>query len=277
MNYLKGKVALITGGAGGIAREIAGLLEDQGVTVALTDINLRGLRAASANLKNKPFIIPCDITRSAAVAGMVRKVRRKLGRIDMLINTAGIIVPGPFEEARIADIELQVRVNLVGAMIAIRETLPFIRESEGGAIVTISSMAGIVPETYSAVYTATKYALRGLGLTLNLELKRHKIHVATVFPDSVDTPMLRYEAAHGGSPLTFLSAPQQPVDVARAVLRAIVKRKAEVYVPASTGFFSRIVTVWPRLVLAVWPTLERMGSRNKAKILKNFELEREKR
>ncbi len=273
MKSLDGKVVLITGAAGGIARETAALLLRHGVRLALTDVNAAGLKDAVKAAGSAAFLHACDVTRRADVARLVKSVKAKLGRIDILVNTAGIIVPGPFAQARPADIERQVQVNLMGALNVIREVAPAMIEAGGGSIITISSMAGIVPETNSAVYAATKYALRGLGLTLNLEMKPFNVHVGTVFPDSVDTPMLRFEATHGGSPLTFLNPPQPPRDVALAVLRAITRRRAEVYVPASTGVFSKIVTIWPGLVLCIWPFLAKMGAKNKAKVMKRMGIE----
>ncbi|HQP32199.1 MAG TPA: SDR family oxidoreductase, partial [Deltaproteobacteria bacterium] len=118
-----------------------------------------------------------------------------------------------------------------------------------------------VPETYSSIYTATKFALRGFNLTLAIELKKHRIGVSTIFPDSVATLMLRHEAEHGGSPLTFLSPPMSPALVAEEILGAIVKNKVEVYVPASTGMVSKAVMCWPWAVTRIWPLLEYLGRR----------------
>ena len=102
---------------------------------------------------------------------------------------------------------------------------------------------------------------RGFNLTLAIELKKHRIGASTVFPDSVATPMLRYEAEHGGSPLTFLSPPQSPTLVAEAIFKAILKNKVEVYVPASTGMVSKAVMCWPWAVTKIWPLLEYLGKR----------------
>jgi len=131
-------------------------------------------------------------------------------------------------------------------------------------------MAGIVPETYSAIYTATKFALRGFSLTIGIELKKHGIGVSAIFPDSVATPMLKYEASHGGSPLTFLSPPQAPSIVAQAILKAVLKNRAEVYVPASTGVFSKAIMCWPWAVTKIWPVLEHLGNKNRAQVEKTL-------
>jgi len=137
-----------------------------------------------------------------------------------------------------------------------------------GHIVTISSLAGLVPETYSSIYTASKFALRGFFLTLAIELRKHNIKVSTIFPDSVDTPMLKYEASHGGSPLTFLSNAQSPEKIVQAVIKAIEKNRPEIYSPASTGIFSKIIMCWPWLVTKLWPLLERLGEKNRKSYMK---------
>ncbi|HXK66139.1 MAG TPA: hypothetical protein PK348_07715 [Spirochaetota bacterium] len=82
--------------------------------------------------------------------------------------------------------------------------------------------------------------------------------------------MLQYEATHGGSPLTFLSKPQKPEDVAKAVVRAIESKKPEIVMPSSQGFITRFIMVFPRLVVMVWPLLEKMGTKNKAIIQKTI-------
>ena len=205
--------------------------------------------------------VTCDITRPEEVHGLVNTAHARFGTVDILVNNAGIIVPGLFEHSTYADIERQVRINLLGAVTCTREVIPVMRQGGAGHIVTVSSMAGLVPETYSAIYTATKFALRGFNLTLAIELKQHRIGVSTIFPDSVATPMLRHEALHGGSPLTFLSPPQSPALVAEAILKAILKNKVEVSVAASTGMVSKAVMCWPWAVTKIWPLLEYLGKR----------------
>ena len=124
-----------------------------------------------------------------------------------------------------------------------------------------------MPETYSAVYSATKYALRGFSLTLNIELKRHNIFVGTVFPDSIDTPMLTYEATHDGSPLTFLSKPQSPDAVARAVLKTVSSHKVETYVPPFSATLPKMITCIPGILPPLWRLLEKAGEKKKQKYL----------
>ncbi len=270
---LAGKVALITGAAGGIGSAIAELFDAKGIRLALTDIDVTQLKKHAGKYLQEPFVGKCDITSRKDIIAIVEKVKDHFGHIDILVNNAGIIIPSLYEDAEYDDIDEQVAVNLLGPMYMTRAVLPVMKDGEGGAIITVSSLAGIVPETRSGVYAATKFALRGFNLTINIELKERGIFAGAVFPDSVNTPMLRYEATHGGSPLTFLGPPQQPEQVAVAVYRAIAKKKIESYVPYSTAFFSKILACMPWIFPPVWRMLERSGEKKKKKFQERLEKE----
>ena len=260
---LQGKTVIITGAAGGIGRVTAALLQNQGAQLALCDLDWPGLEQAAKELAEPLLTVKCDITTRHETKALVAQTLERFGKIDAVVNNAGIIIPARFEKCSAQEIEKQVAVNLMGTINMTSAVLPALIKGGGGNIVTISSMAGIVPETFSAVYAATKFALRGLNLTLALELKEHNISVSTIFPDTTDTPMLRFEAAHGGSPLTFLSTPQPPEKVARAVLRAVTSGKLEQYVPYSSGIMSKLLMVAPATVIRLWPVLERYAKKNK--------------
>lgn len=257
------KTIIITGAAGGIGSALARTLDEKGSRLVLADINLDGLNSIAGALSSQPLVMKCDITQRDEVRKLVAAASTKFSRIDILINNAGIIRPALFENCSYADIDAQMQVNFMGAVNCTKEVLPQMIASRRGHIVTISSLAGLVPETYSSIYTASKFALRGFFLTLGIELRRHNIKVSTVFPDSVATPMLEYEASHGGSPLTFLDRPQSPQKIVQAVLKAIEKNIPEVCSPTSTGNISRIVMCWPWAVTRLWPMLEAMGEKNK--------------
>ncbi|MBN2154858.1 MAG: SDR family oxidoreductase [Candidatus Lokiarchaeota archaeon] len=268
---LEGKVAIITGAAGGIGREIACLFDKVGINLVLTDIKVNSLHEMSETFTNKPLIIPCDITKRDQVQHLISHTLSHYHIIDILINTVGVIFPALFEDAEYEDIEKQIRINLLGTINCTKEIIPVMKKASKGNIVTISSLAGIVPETYSSIYTATKFALRGLNLTLNLELNKFNIDLSTIFPDSVDTPMLHYEAEHGGSPLTFLNVPIKPEKVAKTVLRAILRHKPEISIPSITGLVSKFIMCFPKGVIKIWPKLEKKGERKKQKFLNQMQ------
>ncbi|TFG02613.1 MAG: SDR family oxidoreductase [Promethearchaeota archaeon] len=263
ISELKNKVAVITGAAGGMGQELAKLLDENGLLLALTDINENGLNRISEMISQKPLTIPCDITQLDQVKNFINKVVSKFGTINFLINTAGIIIPGAFEDLSYEAIEKQITINLLGTINITKETIPIMKKAESGHIITISSLAGIVPETYSSIYTATKFALRGLDFALHFELKKHNIFVSTIFPDSVDTPMLEYEARHDGSPLTFLHDPVQPEAVAKAILKTMLNKKVEVCIPSLEGKLSKFIMCLPSQVQRLWPKYEKKGEKKK--------------
>ncbi|MCX5997418.1 MAG: SDR family NAD(P)-dependent oxidoreductase [Chloroflexi bacterium] len=261
------KTIIITGASGGIGTALSRELDRRGAKLVLADINFNGLESSASGLTSNPLIIKCDITDRADVKTLVESAVNRFLKIDILINNAGIIRPALFENCSYENIDDQMKVNFIGAVNCTKEVLAVMIPAKRGHIVTISSLAGLVPETYSSIYTASKFALRGFFLTLGIELRKHNIKVSTIFPDSVDTPMLKYEASHGGSPLTFLGDPQSPgkspEKIVKAVIRAIEKGSPEICSPASTGTFSRIIMCWPWLVTKLWPLLERLGEKNK--------------
>ncbi len=268
---LRNKIAIITGAVGGIGQEIVKLFDEKEILLCLTDINENNLIELAKGLSQEPLIIPCDITKIEQVKELISKTIKKYGTVDFLVNTVGIIIPALFEDTNYEEIEKQVSVNLMGTIYCTKEVIPVMKKAGKGNIITISSLAGIVPETYSSIYTATKFALRGLNFTLNLELKKHNIIVSTIFPDSVDTPMLEFEAKHGGSPLTFLDDPVSPEDVAKLVLKALIKGKAEFYIPHSQGRLSKFVMCFPKLVQRLWPKFEEKGEKKKQEYLQKLE------
>lgn len=268
---LENQVAIITGAAGGIGQKIAELFDQKGIKIVLADIDVNTLKEVSKQLGQEPLLISCDVTRLEEVRNLMSKALEHHQQIDILINCVGIIIPSLFENASYEDIEKQIDVNLMGTIHCTKEAISIMKEQGGGHIVTISSLAGIVPETYSSIYTATKFALRGLDWTLNLELKDDDIFVSTIFPDSVDTPMLEYEAKHGGSPLTFLHDPVPPEDVAEGVLKAILKEKVEVCVPHFDGILSKFIMCLPSQVRRLWPKYEEKGKKRREIFLEQLD------
>ncbi len=268
---LENKVAIITGAAGGIGRKIAELFDKKGVILVLADLDMDKLTEVSENLRQEPLRFSCDITSLDDVRNLISATLDKYNGIDILVNCVGIIIPSLFEDSTYTDIQKQINVNLMGTIHCTKEVILIMKKAGGGHIVTISSLAGIVPETYSSIYTATKFALRGLDWTLNLELRDDNIVVSTIFPDSVDTPMLEYEAKHGGSPLTFLHDPVPPKKVAEGVLKAILKEKVEVCVPHLDGMLSKFIMCLPSQVRRLWPKYEEKGEKKREEFLESLE------
>jgi short-subunit dehydrogenase len=116
-------------------------------------------------------------------------------------------------------------------------------------------------------YSGSKFALRGFMLALNLAVKKHGIHVTALYPTAIDTPMLLKEAITGGSPLNFFSAPLKPDDVANAVEKAIMKKKAEIALPGIAGTFCKFMSFFPKQIPLMTKLIEPLANINLKKYM----------
>ena len=265
-------VSILTGAAGGIGKEIALLLDKEGYNQVLVDVNEKGLERVAGDLTRTPCCIAADITDYKNVRKIKNQIMSMYGRVDALINNAGVIVTTPFDEAGYDEIEREFNVNYKSIVYFMREFIPVMKNQGGGNIVSISSLGGIMPLKEAPGYCGTKFGLRGFMLSQNIALRRFGIHVSTVYPTAIDTPMLQHEATHGGSLLNFVSDPLQPVMVAKAVIKAIKKNKMEIAVPSSEGYLCKLMGFFPALIPKILPLLESMADRNRLKYIKRKKL-----
>lgn len=265
MRNLDGKVALVTGAYGGIGAAVARRLARSGAAVVLTGRDEAALAKVDLGPgQGRAMRLALDVREPAAWEAAVARVLAERGGLDVLVNNAGVIVPGALESLATGEVERQVQVNLLGAAFGCRAVIPAMRARGGGAIVNVASLGGIVPMPFEAVYCATKYALRGLSFALRAELAGSGIRVSVVSPDSVETGQLREELEHDEASLSFASPALSPEAVAEAVLRAVRTGRPEVLVPAASGLLARLVAAFPGLVLRLLPLLRRMGARRMA-------------
>ncbi|HEU4385490.1 MAG TPA: SDR family oxidoreductase [Anaeromyxobacteraceae bacterium] len=266
MKDLDGRVALVTGAYGGIGAAVARALARDGAAVVLTGRDQASLAAVDLGPgEGRALRLRLDVGDPAAWEAVVARVLAERGRLDVLVNNAGVVEPGAVESLPAGEVERQVRVNLLGAAFGCRAVIPAMRARGEGAIVTLASLGGIVPMPFEAVYCATKYALRGLSFALRAELRGSGIRVTVVSPDSVETRQLRQELQHDEASLSFASAALPPEAVARAVLRAVRKGPPEILVPSASGLLARLLMAFPGLVLWLLPMLRRMGARRMAR------------
>ena len=266
MKDLDGRVALVTGAAGGIGSAVSRLLARLGAAVVLSEPAEAALGSVDLGPgEGRALRLALDVGDAAAWEAAVRRVVAERGRLDVLVNNAGVVAPGALEALPAAEVERQIRVNLLGTALGCRAVLPVMRAQGAGAIVNIASLGGVVPMPFEAVYCATKYGIRGLSYALHAELAGTGICVSAVSPDSVDTPQLALEARHDEATLSFASAPLAPEAVARAVVRAVRTGKPEIMVPAASGLTARALLGFPRLLLMLVPLLRRTGARRLAR------------
>jgi NAD(P)-dependent dehydrogenase (short-subunit alcohol dehydrogenase family) len=191
---VEGKVALVTGGASGIGRGCAEKLAAEGATVVLTDLqDPKGVEAAAAIQKagGKAEYLRHDVTDEGAWENVIGHIRSKHGRLDILVNNAGIAVNAPVVTMTLADWRRQTAVNLDGVFLGTKHSIPLMRESGGGSIVNMSSVAGLKGSAGLAGYCATKGGVRLLTKAVAMECANAKdgIRVNSVHPGIIETPI----------------------------------------------------------------------------------------
>jgi len=217
---LSGKTAVVTGAGRGIGAAIAGGLASLGANVVLCGRTLRTLEKAAAGMSSpygKAKAIACDVNRLESVQSLATEVEKAFGRIDVLVNNAGI---GGFA-SRLHELKPQVwddiiNTNLRGVFYCIRSFAPLMIRSGGGHIVNISSLAGKNALPNGAAYAASKWGLNGLTYSVAEELRGHNIRVSVICPGSVDTEL----SPHTGKDSSKMLKPD---DVAHVVTMLVTQ------------------------------------------------------
>ena len=170
------KTAIVTGASSGIGLASVQALHKAGYRVFGTS------RRSSTVLGDAGTLLTCDITDEASVAAMVKTVLDETSRIDLLVNNAGFGISGGAEESSIAQAQDLFDVNLFGVIRAIRAVLPTMRAQKSGRIINISSVLGLIPAPYMALYAASKHAVEGYSESLDHEIRSQGIRVVLVEP-----------------------------------------------------------------------------------------------
>lgn len=196
MGELDGRVAMVTGGAGGIGRAICRALAADGATIAVCDVDGEAAARAAADLGAGHAGFQADISDSGAVAALVTQVARELGPIGILVNNAGIDKIERFVDSTEETWRAIVNVNYLGTVIVTRAVLDSMLEQRYGRIVNIGSDAGRVGSSGEVVYSGTKGAIIAFSKALAREVATKGITVNTVCPGPTDTALLQQVADH---------------------------------------------------------------------------------
>ncbi len=197
---VSGRTVIVTGAAGGVGAATARRFAESGATLVLGDLDAVALEDLCGRLAALAEVhgVACDVTRVADVENLVAEAVEATGRIDVLVNTAGLWVEGPSEEMTEADWDRVVDVNLKGTFFACSRAIPELKKTEG-CIVNLSSDAGLVGTPETAIYTASKGGVSVMTKALAIELAPYLVRVNAVCPADIMTPMLRYQAdTYGG-------------------------------------------------------------------------------
>jgi short-subunit dehydrogenase len=264
---LRDRVAVVTGAAGGIGRGISLALARRGCHLALADIDAAGLAATSAEaqalgVRTSRHVL--DVADSAAVAALPAAIVGAQGRIDVLVNNAGVALGGTFEQVSEADFDWLMAINFGAVVRMTRAFLPLLHASDDARIVNVSSVYGMVSPPGQSAYSASKFAVRGFSNALRHELEGTRIGVTVVHPGGVATAIARSARAPAGVPEEEIAlrraasekmlrmAPQRAGEI---IVRAVERRRARVLVGADAVVVALIERLAP---VRYWRLLRRV-------------------
>ena len=254
MKKFEDKVAVVTGAASGIGRATALRLAERGCAIALADIDDAGLESVAKELSERGTTVSThrvDVSSSSQMESFAGEVEDTHGAADILINNAGVVIAGTFEQQRLEDLEWLVGINYWGVVYGCHFFLPLLKRREEAHIVNLSSMFGFLGLPEQSGYCATKAAVRALSESLWTELRGDRIGVTSIHPGCIDTSIIQSgrmedEASRSEIQTFFSSRGASPDTVAQAILKGIEKNKLRVRVRPES-----VATEWMKRISPV--------------------------
>ena len=231
------QVVIVTGGGRGIGRATALEFACEGARLLLAGRRMDALETAAHECRasgGQAEIIHCDVAKDEDLKHMVGHAIATYGRIDVLVNNAGVVAGGRLDEISADDVGRMVGVNVWAPIRLSQLVVPHMREAKSGTIVNVSSVAGRMGLPYYATYCASKYAMRGFSEALRREVARDGIHVTAVYPGVTATDLLENVETDG----LFLSVATAQ-QVGRAIVRGVRWRQPEVFIGLGESLVSR--------------------------------------
>ncbi|NUO54326.1 MAG: SDR family NAD(P)-dependent oxidoreductase [Polyangiaceae bacterium] len=252
MRELRGKVAVVTGGAAGIGRAIATELAAAGCRVVLVDLARDALRDAAASIAGDVTAHEMDVTESSAWEPLASEIESAHGGASLLVNNAGVTVYGAFADQSVAEIDRVIDVNLKGVLYGCRTFIPQL-VARGGHIVNIASAAGNVAMPYQSTYSASKFAVRGFTTALRMELASRGVGVTAMLPGAVATNLIGTAASYDGVASRkiaelMLAYGVRPERVGKRVVVAIQRNEPEVMMGPDAYVLATAQRVVPKLL-----------------------------
>jgi len=196
MSGLDGLVMLVTGGGSGLGREVALQAAKLGAKVAIVDTHAERLettRADVAEIAGDCLAVREDVTSEAGVSGLIERIIGTWGQLDTVVNSAGVYYFGPITDTPLAEFDRVYNVNVRGLYLVCREAAKVMLPRKSGHLINVASIAAERGVLHESVYSSSKWAVRGLGACLALELGPEGIRVSTVFPGGMDTTFWEHD------------------------------------------------------------------------------------
>ena len=258
------KTVIITGGSEGVGAATARMFAEAGANLMLVARSKKNLESIAGELRDKTRVevFAMDVSEPDDCINLFKKTEYEFGRIDVLVNNAGYHERGAVESVAADDLGRMIDVNLRAPIVLTRLALPYLRESGGGAVINIASLAGKTPVPGSAVYSASKFGLRAFSFALAEELRDTRIKVAVVSPGPIDTGFIMSDIDRV-SDITFSQPISTADEVAQAILDLCGNKQRELAMPRISGVLTTLTYLLPWLGRAVKPSLEKRGQKVK--------------
>ena len=267
---LRSSVAVVTGAASGIGAGLARVLADRGCALALADRNAAGLATVAADARGRGVKVSehvLDVADADAVAALPDAVLAEHGRVNVLVNNAGVALMGRFEQVSAADFEWLFGINFWGTVRMTRAFLPLLRREAASQIVNLSSVYGLMAPPGQAAYAASKFAVRGFSEALRNELEGSSVGVTVVHPGGVRTAIaatarvpdtVRPADAAAGLAVFNKLLRTEPDTAGELIARAIERRERRLLIGSDARQIAAIVRMFP---IGHWNVVQRLAAR----------------
>lgn len=261
------KTVVITGGSEGVGAAAARKFAAAGSNLVLVARGKKKLERIAEELRpiTRVMTVSMDVADVEACVNLLKKAQFEFGAIHILVNNAGYHERGKVEEVDAEALGQMIDINLRAPIVLSRLAIPYLREAEGAAIINVASLAGRVPLSGAATYSASKFGLRAFTFALGEELEGSGIKAAAVSPGPIDTGFIMSNIDIV-TDITFSQPMSTAAQVADVIMQLAVNDKRERSMPPISGFLTTMSYLMPWLGTLMRPLLDRKGRRVKRKL-----------
>jgi hypothetical protein len=262
------KTVIITGASAGVGAECARQFANNGANLVLVARGEAALAKIAEELRavTEVLTIAMDVSDTAACKKLLETANEKFGSVDVIVNNAGIHFRGTVDSRDADYFAMMVDVNLRAPIVLATAAIPYLRKSQGGAILMVGSLAGRSPLMGSATYSSTKAGLRAFTHALAEELEDSPIKVGLISPGPINTGFIM-DHINDVDDIVYSQKMSSAEEVAVAILELASSDKVEVCIPAMAGKMTSLMYLFPKLRKFVRPILRKKGRKNKQKYL----------